>query len=398
MTVSYTAGALVITPTSPAPLAGYSGRSGVYDGVADDLEANVVVLREGDELTALISFDLLYVGGDLRRRLEEALIVWIKPDHLFLTASHTHFAPATDPTLPMLGEVFPDYVAMVVEKVGGLVRQLCEGELKPLEIRVGRAQAENAVNRRRVGWRLSRRFPFLRHGASMRPNPAGLKDETIRLIRLGNDAVIWNYACHPVFTPQMNHVSADFIGAVRRALRRRLGPTTAVLFWQGFSGDVYPSFASTMGGDVVDAGAYRRWTDSLASHVAEAYDAATPRNAGPIRSTRVSCSVNELLADGICDKTVWAQRIRIGPDVDILGLSAEVVTAYGERFRKFLQINDLFCVGCIDGVFGYLPTAEMLREGGYESANFMTAFGLAGKFRSDLEFVLETKLLTSLRA
>jgi len=39
-------------------------------------------------------------------------------------------------------------------------------------------------------------------------------------------------------------------------------------------------------------------------------------------------------------------------------------------------------------VFGYLPTASMLGERGYEDSTFMEPFGLAGRFRPDVEGVV----------
>jgi len=45
-------------------------------------------------------------------------------------------------------------------------------------------------------------------------------------------------------------------------------------------------------------------------------------------------------------------------------------------------------VGYIDSVFGYLPTATMLGERGYEDSGFMRLFGLTGRFRPELEQVV----------
>jgi hypothetical protein len=405
-TLQFTSGYVDITPTNPLPLAGHAGRAGPYAGIADDLEANAVIVQDGDQLLIAITFDLLYVGDWLRRQLERALEPFVQPDHLFLAASHTHFAPATDPALPLVGTVDADFVVMVAGKVEALVRELMHSEFKPLHAGIGRAQAYNAVNRRRIGWRLSRRFPFLRRGVSMAPNPRGIKDETIQVLRLGAEAVIWNYACHPVIVPQMNHISSDFIGVVRRALRAKLGLKTAVLFWQGFSGDVYPSFAATMfglrqrwygGNETVAADVWTRWTADLAWHVERAHANAVMRPAvGPMRSVRVSCPVSDLLTAGTSDKALWTHRIHIGPEIDILGVSAEFVTAYISSFRSALASPNLLCVGCIDGVFGYLPTAQMLREGGYEAADFFPHFSLSGKFRDDLEQILRAKLVAPL--
>jgi hypothetical protein len=405
----YTAGFVNITPTRPIPLAGHLGRTDPYAGVADDLEANVVILRDGAQPLVLISFDLLYVGGLLRRKLEQSLQSCVQPERLFLAASHTHFAPATDSTFsrPELGAVDPDYLATVIATVSSLVRDLLQGEFKPLYAGVGQAQADNAVNRRYAGWRITRRYPFVRKVVQMRPNPSGVKDETVRVLRFGSEAVIWNYACHPVFTPQMNHVSADFVGVARKSLRKKLGAKTAVLFWQGFSGDVYPSFAATMVGltaklkrkvfgtnGAVTPEVWQRWAERLAGHVLSASDRAVLRAiTGPIRSQRSSCSLADLMDDATTDKVVGTHRISIGSDLQILGISAECVTEYGEVCRNALKNENLFCVGCIDGVFGYLPTSPMLREGGYEAVDFLPYFSLQGRFRDQLEQIVQDKLL-----
>ena len=55
---------------------------------------------------------------------------------------------------------------------------------------------------------------FCAMASRWRRTGADSKTRPSSLIRLGSEAVLWNYACHPVFMPQMNHVSAaDFIGA-----------------------------------------------------------------------------------------------------------------------------------------------------------------------------------------
>ncbi len=409
-TLHFVSGFVNITPTQPVPLAGYGARSGGYVGIADELEANAVIVRDAARHLILITFDLLYVGDLLRHRLEETLLPFVQPDDLFLAASHTHFAPATDPGSPLLGVVDAHYFGFVVARVEALVRELMQAEFKPLHAGIGRSQADNAVNRRRVGWRLRRRFPFLHHGASMAPNPRGIKDETVTLLRLGSDAVVWNYACHPVFVPELIHVSADFIGVVRRSLRTKLGPKTAVLFWQGFSGDIYPSFAATMESlsarlkrrwfktsGAVAADVWTRWAERLADHVDHAYSSAAPRPAiGPMRSQRVSCPLTDVLQGATTNKSIWAHRLQLGGEIDILGVSAELMTAYVSYFRDALRSPNLLCVGCIDGVFGYLPTSRMLREGGYEAADFLPHFSLSGRFRDDLEQILRAKLVAPL--
>ena len=56
-----------ITPQSPVPLAGYSGRSGLYTAVESRLEANAILLRQGEAQVLFVAVDLLYFGPELTR-------------------------------------------------------------------------------------------------------------------------------------------------------------------------------------------------------------------------------------------------------------------------------------------------------------------------------------------
>src|SRR4051794_16284822 len=70
---TFAAGFVDITPTRPLPLAGYGARMDVCEGIADRLEANVVVMQDVEAPIIVVSFDLLYVGDLLRGQLEQAL-------------------------------------------------------------------------------------------------------------------------------------------------------------------------------------------------------------------------------------------------------------------------------------------------------------------------------------
>jgi hypothetical protein len=49
-------------------------------------------------------------------------------------------------------------------------------------------------------------------------------------------------------------------------------------------------------------------------------------------------------------------------------------------------------VGCLDDVYGYLPTDEQVRRGGYEVDGFRAAFGLKGRFDGRNASALDTLL------
>jgi hypothetical protein len=407
--ILYAAGAVDITPERPLPLAGYAGRSECYTGVADALEANVLVCRDAHETVVMVAFDLLHVGELLRQKLQAALAE-VRPEQLFLTASHTHFAPATDPTTPGLGQVDEDYVALVADRTAGLVRKLLRMPGQPMLLGTGRCATSLSVNRRLAGWRITGKFPFVRHGVWMAPNPAGPVDRHIQVARIGTDVVLWTFACHPSFLPQMSHVSADFPGFVRAALRRALGEHTTVLFWQGFSGDVFPSFVASMKtvagriqrkllsrAEVVRAEVWQRWATTLAGQVIAAVRGINSQeSAFSLACRRSEIPAEALVPGSATGKRIRAHRVDLGAALRVVGISAEMVVEYLPVFEGLFGPGPLFCVSCMDGVIGYVPTAQMLSEGGYEVDGFRAAFGLAGQFHVCPEQLLRERLLLPL--
>src|SRR5207253_4278919 len=75
-----------------------------------------------------------------------------------------------------------------------------------------------------------------------------------------------------------------------------------------------------------------------------------------------------------CPLTVW----QFGQDLTLVGLAGEVVVDYVTLLEKALGPNQLWIAGYCNDVFGYLPSARVLREGGYETRGLYA--GGAGLF------------------
>src|SRR5256712_4679576 len=97
--------------------------------------------------------------------------------------------------------------------------------------------------------------------------------------------------------------------------------------------------------------------------------------------------LSALLAGASPDQDVTFQRVRVAPELAIAALSAEPVAEYGPILRS-QGPGIVIPVGYTDTVFGYLPSARMLGQHGYEDEGFMKAFGIAGRFRPDIEDVV----------
>lgn len=64
-----------------------------------------------------------------------------------------------------------------------------------------------------------------------------------------------------------------------------------------------------------------------------------------------------------CPLAVW----QLGNDLTIVSLSGEVVVDYVPLLEKALGPNRLWLAAYCNDVFGYLPSARVLAEGGYET-------------------------------
>jgi hypothetical protein len=72
-----------------------------------------------------------------------------------------------------------------------------------------------------------------------------------------------------------------------------------------------------------------------------------------------------------CPLTVW----QFGSDLTLVGLSGEVVVDYVPLLEKALGSNRLWVSAYCNDVFGYLPSARVLSEGGYETRGLYYGVG-----------------------
>ncbi len=402
------AGSIDISPQRPLPLAGFEGRLGPSEGTSDPLELNGLLIRTMDRTLAILTADLLFVTDEIKHRIlaDVGAQLSLSESSLLIAASHTHFAPAVDASKPRLGMVDPQYADFVAQQGANLFRQLAASVPIVARMTYARARADHAINRRRRGWRLSRNH-LPRRCLLMAPNPAGPRDEALHLIVFADRqdrpvAVIWSYACHPVVFPAAGRVSAEYPGVVRRALRAALAPGIPVLFLQGFAGDIRPrevgtpaTFGQFVNGVLcgplfapVSWGQYEAWSNSLAERVVHLLRVGGPTEFDvSLTARRITVPLDALMDGASNGRSVTFQRLSMHPDLHIVGVSAEPVTEYVAALRPWFRGNVL-PVGCIDTVYGYLPTSGMLCEGGYEDSGFQRAFSLPGRFRPTLDEVV----------
>lgn len=401
------AGNVDLTPTQSVPLASYRAlRTEKFESIADSLEANVAVFHAAGVPTVFVSADLLYIGAYISERIFAAFADRVPRERIFLAASHTHFAPATEDSLPGLGRADPEYREWAAERIIALTASLLAQPSVAIDAGYHEASFAYSVNRRQRKWGIGRNFPHFGFQTIIAPNESGLRDDVIRVLVPRDahgkvNAICWSYACHPNTYPRINAVSAEYPGYVRQALRQRFG-NIPVLFWQGFSGNInpyrYPQAAHLAQASrerfiAPDLSHWEQWCKILASAVEAAVDAADRRIGGPISCQLRSIDLKEL---GLrSDKRLVCRTIRFGDALAVCGLSAEVVVEYVARVRAAHLPVPVVPVGCMEDVFGYLPDGGMMSGGGYEVTGFLRRFGLGGKFKRSVGDIVAHRLLRS---
>jgi hypothetical protein len=362
-------------------------------GVAEKIEATVLGLWSvPNRIEALVvTLDVLFVGQDIRAAVELASA--LPPERVITAASHNHRAPQLDATKPRLGAVDPNYLATVRNRLSQTVQDVLASQPTPVRLFANQSVANHSINRRRFKPFVLQRSPkFCSLEAA--PSRSGFRDETIITATLrasGNVpiAVLWNYACHPVGLERANAVSAHFPGRVRQAIRvAESSPDLPVLYFQGFSGNTRPSQTARLHSrqrklralvqgplfeDMTPDG-FASWAQSLTHEVASCRKGEQLLPADSISVVRVARSAATFYVPGDGDVT-WS-RLDLGSDFSLVGMSCEVVAEYAPIVRNMMQRRFVCCVGCLDHSRGYIPTAAMLDEGGYEALGFCKNFGL----------------------
>lgn len=397
-------------------LAGYAGapRTAVAD--PDDLEVNVVLLQSEGSQLLMVSLDVLFAGPAVVETVRlAAREAGLSDAEVFVLASHTHSAPATDVSKPKLGVVDPAVLDEICGQVKAAVWDALTAERQPARVLHGSGTTGLNVNRR-VLWdfpTLTRRG--LRRGpiTLMAPNPSGARDASIDVLRfIAPDgrllAVAWKFGCHPVGRPPRTHVSADFPGRVRQRLRESVGARVPVVFLQGFSGDVRPAIRVPMTPrerlmcaisgprfGVAREVDWDAWANELSAEVSSVFHHANLEIVGQLRLGRTKIPLEQIV-DGRLPERQSPHDLEvgiatIGHALEILFVSAEVCAPFLERTARDVGT---IAVGCADHCFGYFPVESQRREGGYEVEGFLEYFSVEGALRSDAE----SRLVRAVRA
>jgi hypothetical protein len=410
---------VVITPDEPMWMAGYAARDKPSEGKVHDLYAKALALEdaEGTRLV-IVGLDLIGTPRPLRDRLaaEVGTRFGLPPEGLLLNASHTHCGPELRMSKASLYDLPQErveqarqYCGLLEEKLLGLIDQAIDGL----------APASLAYTHARAGFAMNRRLPT-EQGFQNRPNPDGPVDHDVPVLRVDRAdaalaAVVFGYACHAT-TLSFYEFCGDWPGFAQ-AYVEEAHPGTTALFVAGCGADQNPQPRRTL--DLA-----RQHGRALANGVEAALISRARPVRGPLRlalgevplpfaeppgrqeleaqaksknqheKRHAEVLLQELEETGKLRASYpcLVQIARFGNDLTLAALAGEVVVGYSLRFKEELAGPPVWVAGYSNDVFGYLPTSQVVREGGYEGGGAMRYTTLPGPFVPEVEEAVVEKV------
>ncbi len=398
-----------ITPTLGSVLAGSLSPRYAED-VSYPLRSKAVVFDDGDTRVVYVQNDLIMLERAqfevARARAQE--LTGIPPEHMMMSCTHTHYAPATVTEFEVPAE--EEYVAWALQRMGDVVR-LAENRLQPAVIgHISGSCPEETHNRR---WWMADGSVMMNPPAASPDlvRPAGPIDPEVALLvaeTLDGEpiAAIANYSLHYVGGAG-NVVSADYFGAFAEALQRMAGAEFVVIMANGCCGDAnnidftrprsgeappYPDWNVDRVGNVVAAECWKRWVqiEQFTDEVTVAAAVATPvyrRRTGAEEEKRVVAgdqrAVEQIAAkwpqyvDAYANERraldsmplemeTVVQALRIG-DLAMVGFPGEFFVEYGLNTKRNSPFARTMTIELANDCIGYVPTDRGLDQGGYET-------------------------------
>jgi neutral ceramidase len=386
-------------------------------GVLFPLEARAAIFRSGDTQLCLITLDVIGVGLATTRRIRNGVSkrTGIPEDHIIISASHTHCAPAMLKNLAMTPD--ESWVRSVEQAAADCAAQ-ANSNLVPVIMGLGCGAAHFNVNRRPLPGQ-----------TEFNVNWAGVVDHRVRILRLdGSDEapllVLFTFSCHPTTKPgSEGWISPDYPGVARALIEKQLN--CRAMFMPGTFGNIRPHINGKF------TPATKEQLEAIGRELAQAVLGAAPHIRRTATSTlavsqsdlhlnfgqpKTSAALQQMMQDnstlGARVRANWAQRTlqriaindlpkgvaslmqatRIGP-LALITVPGEPVQEIGYALERTLRprmnAHDIWPIGYTNDQIGYLVTERQKQEGGYEP-NAYTFYDRPAPYRDEEQTIVDT--------
>ena len=412
--------AMDITPTRFPVIVNGMFEERTADRAVDPLFARAFVLDDGVTRIAIVVVDSCMLPRELidAAKAEASKRTGIPVDHMLISATHTHSAPAS---MGCLGSR-PDanYPAFVIPRIARAI-QKANDKLEPAQIGFAKLRAPNHTYCRRYIRRSDRilKDPFgdLTVRANMHPGflspdaigPSGPVDDELSLIAMQTAdekplGVLANFSMHYIGSPML---SSDYFGRFAEHLAKRIdgsnGATSCIVSMsQGTSGDLasmnynaatnkreYDSYADELAKMADEACRRMKYNPDVSLAIREAKLTLARRVPSTERlawAKTIAVKVGdrrpkgwpevyaleqfELAAES--QRELKLQAVRIG-DIAIAAIPNEVFAITGLKLKLQSPLPNTFNIELANGAEGYIPPPEQHKLGGYTTWAARTA-------------------------
>ncbi|MCS7025672.1 MAG: hypothetical protein NZV14_12800 [Bryobacteraceae bacterium] len=412
-----------ITPPLGTNIAG-SMRNHTAKDIHDELHARCLLLDNGRSKLAIVIVDSCALANEVvasaKKQIEQA--TGLAAHQTLLAATHTHSAPAA--AFLFQSKPDPRYQEFLATRIADAVR-LAMLRLQPAKLGWGVGREPRLLFNRRYFMRPGSipADPFGRQTDQVLMNPglgnpniikpAGPIDPEVSILGVTTDAgeplcALGSYALHYVGVPA-GIISADYFAVWASQMQSRLqaGPAFIAILANGCSGDVnninylglerkYSPFermqevASVLAEESVRVWRqirFQEWVDLEATleevelkvrkpSVQEVAEAQRLLQGAPEDlSDRRQIYAKETLQLASYPDLVRApvQAIRIG-DLGMATFPGEAFTELGLEVKRRSPFQPTFLIELAHGYYGYIPTVEAHRLGGYETWRAKSSF------------------------
>lgn len=393
-------------------MAGYAARKSPSQGVLHPLWAKALAIEDNNgSRVVMITTDLVAVPRVITDFVAaEAMSKYkLERSQIVFNASHTHTGPVIRGALDVMGVRQPDQKAIVEAYTAELRGKLFTvigaalGDLQPASLAFDYGEAKFAANRREM--RPS--------GVVIGVNPAGPVDHKVPILRVLAPngkvrAILFGYACHnTTLTAEFMQLSGDYAGFAQTEIERQFPGATA-LFVQLCGGDQNPNprskleLAKQHGDELATEvtrvaktamvpvsgqihSAYQMIDLPFAPHTKEQFEKEL-QDPNEFKARRARFVLNAY-AEHREPRTLAypVQAIRFDKGFTFLALGGEVVIDYSLWAQRTFTGERLMVAGYSNDVPCYIPSARVLKEGGYEAVDNTIYFGQPGPFTEEVE-------------
>ena len=400
-----------ITPTDTLWLAGYGSRTHVVEGTLHKLWIKALALQDANGNRAvLVTSDLLGFPKIISDNIFQQCLqrYQLNRSQIILSSSHTHTGPVLRGSLYHVYPITEDHIRQIEKYSSHLEDEIVSLIGEALEKMIpAQLFADNGVVRFQVNRRNNNAGTLSAQADLNGPNDYAVPVLQVRQSNGDLLAVAFGYACHPTVLSSYEW-SGDYPGFAQLAIEEKY-PGCMALFFQGCGADQNPlprrevALAQQYGYELAAA------VERVMSESTKAIPSDLKTGFSEIELSLTSHPNPEMLQKLANESTIayqqrWAEqtlnKLKKGESLptfypypiqvwkignqSIFTLGGEVVVDYAIELKRIFG-QDVFVMGYCNDVMSYIPSARVLREGGYEGATAQIVYGLPSTWTADIE-------------